>query len=159
MADIDLEQGQSLPGATKTKYKDMGDGTHAEVVAATSASEVDEDDWTAVIVSGDNAAITTCTKAGEGDTYHYVTAIEVVLRGASAGADINIILRDGPTATGTVKWRECIGSGSLRGAVSGISFKRPIKMSESTAATLDVEAGGAAGCVLIANMQGYTKPK
>lgn len=32
MADITLEQDQSLPGATRTLYKDMGDGTHALAV-------------------------------------------------------------------------------------------------------------------------------
>lgn len=33
MADYDLTQGESVPNAMVTKYKDMGDGTHAEVVA------------------------------------------------------------------------------------------------------------------------------
>ena len=33
MADIDLIQGQSVPPSTVTKLKDMGDGTHAEVVS------------------------------------------------------------------------------------------------------------------------------
>lgn len=32
MADITLEQGQSVPSTMQTRYKDMGDGTHAEVV-------------------------------------------------------------------------------------------------------------------------------
>jgi len=33
VADIDLIQGQSVPPSTVTKLKDMGDGTHAEVVS------------------------------------------------------------------------------------------------------------------------------
>lgn len=32
MADIILTQAQSLPATTRIRYKDMGDGTHAEVV-------------------------------------------------------------------------------------------------------------------------------
>jgi len=32
MADIDIKQTEQLPGSTQTKYKDMGDGTHAEVL-------------------------------------------------------------------------------------------------------------------------------
>jgi len=32
MADIDIKQTEQLPDSTKTKYKDMGDGTHAETL-------------------------------------------------------------------------------------------------------------------------------
>jgi hypothetical protein len=45
MADIDLQQGNSLPSATLTKYKDMGDGTHALTLAlGADAGEVDVSD-------------------------------------------------------------------------------------------------------------------
>lgn len=33
MADIVLAQGESVPGTMQTRYVDMGDGTHAQVVA------------------------------------------------------------------------------------------------------------------------------
>ena len=34
MADIDITQGESVPITMKTKYEDMGDGTHALVISA-----------------------------------------------------------------------------------------------------------------------------
>ena len=33
MADIDITQGESVPITMKTKYEDMGDGTHALVIS------------------------------------------------------------------------------------------------------------------------------
>ena len=38
MADYDLTQGESVPSTMKTKYEDMGDGTHALVVSAAGSS-------------------------------------------------------------------------------------------------------------------------
>lgn len=38
MADIVLNQQESLPSSTQTRYRDMGDGTHALVVAAEQGS-------------------------------------------------------------------------------------------------------------------------
>lgn len=33
MSDLYLEQNQNVPNTVKTRYRDMGDGTHAEVLA------------------------------------------------------------------------------------------------------------------------------
>jgi len=38
MADYDLTQGESVPNTMKTKYEDMGDGTHALVVSAAGSA-------------------------------------------------------------------------------------------------------------------------
>lgn len=43
MADIVLTQGQSVPSTMQTRYRDMGDGTHAQVVSfrvASGASDI-----------------------------------------------------------------------------------------------------------------------
>lgn len=61
MADYELKQNQSLPEDMKTRYKDMGDGTHAEVVAL-------EDDLTigveAIGAKTDAAASSTVAETG-----------------------------------------------------------------------------------------------
>jgi hypothetical protein len=45
MADIVLTQGQSLPAGMQTRYKDMGDGTHAQVVSTGAELTDDGEMW------------------------------------------------------------------------------------------------------------------
>jgi hypothetical protein len=105
-------------------------------------------------VTGDSAANTaqTITKAAEASNKHVVTAFEVVISGAAAGADISVALKDGDT----VKWQTYIGTSAVRGERVGIVFAHGIEMTTNTAANLVVGAGGAS-VVTSANMAGYTK--
>jgi hypothetical protein len=105
-------------------------------------------------VTGTSTANTeqTITKAAEAGKKHVVTAFEVVIRGAAAGTDISVALKDGTT----VKWQTYIGSGAVRGERVGIVFAHGIEMTTNTAANLYVGAGGAS-VITEANMAGYTK--
>lgn len=107
--------------------------------------------WTETQTSGDNAQ-QTVTRAAVLGQIHRITAIEVVIKGAAAGADIDIELRDGAT----VLWSEVIGDAALVGTRVGISFSHPVQCTANTAANLVVDAGGQAGCLTVASMSGYT---
>ena len=111
--------------------------------------------WT---VTGDSAANTalTTTKAAVAGKSHYITAIEVVISAANAGADIKVLLREDNAGGGAATlWKEIIGNGAGRGTRCGIVFNTPIKLTAAKTADLVVDAGGAA-VVTSCNMAGYT---
>jgi hypothetical protein len=96
------------------------------------------DTWTATGTSDANTA-KTITKAAAAGYKHVVTSFEVVIRGAAAGADISVALKDGST----VKWQTYLGVGAVRGERTGMVFAHGIEMSTNSAVTLVVGAGGA----------------
>lgn len=103
-------------------------------------------------VSSANAAQTLTVAAGGAGVRNYAKGLEVAIRGAAAGADINITLKDGAT----VLWREVIGNAAPRGERVGVMFPdRGLKGSANTAMTLEVEAGGAS-VVTVANLAYYS---
>jgi hypothetical protein len=93
----------------------------------------------------------TLTKAAISGRKHFVTALEVVISGGNAGADISVILQDGTTAL----WKTFIGSGATRGERVGLVFSQPLECGMGNAANLVVAAGGAS-VVTSANLAGYT---
>lgn len=105
-------------------------------------------------ITQDSAANTaqTLTMAAEAAKKHYITALEVVLSGAAAGADIAIVLKDGATA----KWKTIIGNAAAVGTRVTMAFPQPVELSENTAANLEV-GGGGASAITTANLSGYTK--
>jgi hypothetical protein len=109
------------------------------------------DTWTLTGTSDANTA-KTITKAGVAGYKHVVTAFEVVIRGAAAGADISVALKDGST----VKWQTYIGSGAVRGERVGVAFSHGIEMSANGTVTL-VVGGGGASVVTELNMAGRTE--
>lgn len=109
-------------------------------------------EWSATQTSTANLEQTLTKAAGTGTTKHVVTGFEVVIRGAAAGADISVALKDGST----IKWQDYFGSGAVRGERVGIVFAHGIEMTAATAANLYVGAGGAS-VITEANMVGYTK--
>jgi hypothetical protein len=109
-------------------------------------------EWSVTQTSTANTEQTLPKASGGGTTKHVVTGFEVVIRGAAAGADISVQLKDGST----VKWQTYLGSGALRGERVGIVFAHGIEMTAATAVTLVVGAGGAS-VISEANMAGYTK--
>ena len=107
--------------------------------------------WGATGSSTANAA-QTVTKAAPGYGRHYVQSFEVAITGASAGADITAILKDGTTAL----WTLVIGSGSPTGFTIEKDFgAAPLACSSLTAVNVAVIAGGAS-VVSVANVHGYT---
>ena len=126
----------------------LGAGT-AAIGSVTIGANISE--WS---VTGNSATNTakTITKAAEAGKKHVVTAFEVVISGAAAGADISIALKDDTT----VKWQTYIGSGAVRGERVGIVFAHGIEITENKNANLVVGAGGAS-VVTSLNMAGYTK--
>lgn len=100
--------------------------------------------------SGANAA-QTITKAAEAGKSHYITAIEVVLTGATSASAISVKLNDDATTI----WKSAIGLGSARGTRTGIALPFPIKITTGKKVDLVVDAGGAS-TVTYANMSGYT---
>jgi len=96
-------------------------------------------------------AVNTLTVVGVEGKSIYVEAIEVVTSGASAGSDINILLKDGATT----KWKTIIGSGASRGTRVGIVLPMPIKITAGANCVLAVDAGGAS-VVTTANLAYYT---
>ncbi len=118
---------------------------NAKVTLEKSISE-----WSEIGTSADNTAVT-INRAAEADKRHYITAFEVVIRGAAAGNDIKVELLDGAT----VMWTSYIGEDAPRGERIGIAFAHGLEMSVNTEVSLAVEAGGA-GVIAEVNMAGYT---
>ena len=112
--------------------------------------------WTEVGTSSANTAKTT-TRAAVLNQRHYITAIDVIVRGATAANDICIELRDGST----VEWNTYIGSGKVQGERYAMVWPATdevdgVQLSVNTAANLVVAAGGAS-VITEANISGYTK--
>jgi len=57
MADIDRAQGAPIPATMVTRYKDMGDGTHALQTASVSLGTLPGSDATQVITFEEQASI------------------------------------------------------------------------------------------------------
>lgn len=108
-------------------------------------------------VTADSVANTakTLTKAAVAGKSHYITAIEVVISAAAAGADINCVLKEDAAGTPASYWKEIIGNASPRGTRVGITFPLPIKLTAGKTADLVVDAGGAS-VITTLNMSGYT---
>jgi len=68
MADLVLTQGQSLPSGTQTRYKDMGDGTHAMVVSIGAELTSDGELWTTV-TERENDVFAVYSATFNSDTY------------------------------------------------------------------------------------------
>ncbi len=112
--------------------------------------------WTKVAISTANTAISLCTQAGVASRRHIITSWEVNIQAAAVGAaDVNVYVRDGATATGTVLFRSTIGALAVRGTTDSQRFTHGLECSVGNAATLDVDAAGASA-VAIANLAGYT---
>ncbi|SPF51245.1 hypothetical protein SBF1_50129 [Candidatus Desulfosporosinus infrequens] len=78
----------------------------------------------------------------------YVTAIEVVISGGSAGNDIKALIKDGSA----INWKEVIGSGASSGTRCGWESAIPVKMTAiGDSLTLVIDAGGT-GVVTTANI-------
>ena len=108
--------------------------------------------WTVTGVSSANTAQTVTTAAATREQ-HFVTSFLVVIKGADAGEDIDIELKDDTT----VIWRDVIGFGSGRGSRVGIVCEdKPFEITEGNAVNLVIGVGGA-GCVTVASMKGYTR--
>jgi hypothetical protein len=140
--------------AFQVKVYDNGGANCAEVDSSGSlqvkvAESIGE--WPVTGTSSVNTE-QTITKAAVVGSKHVVTSFEVVIRGAAAGADISVALKDGSD----VVWQTYIGSGAVRGERVGIVFAHGIELTAATAANLYVGAGGAS-VITEANMAGYTK--
>lgn len=107
--------------------------------------------WTAAGVSAANTD-QTVSKAAVAGVAHYITGVDVFIRGGSPTADMVIELRDGST----VKWSGVIGAGTASGSRCTLMINSPILMSVNTAANLYVPAGGA-GVISFATLIGYTR--
>jgi len=86
-------------------------GVGSAAVSATNPVPVVEAwSWS---ITGDSAANTaqTLTKAAVAGKTHYIFGLEVVIKGAAAGADIDIELKDDTTAI----YKTCIGMPLLSG--------------------------------------------
>jgi hypothetical protein len=140
-----IPAGTALIGKTGIDQTTLG--TTNGVSLVTDISE-----WSVTQASTANTEQTLTKAAGTGTTKHVITGFLVVLRGAAAGADISVALKDGST----IKWQDYFGSGAVRGERVGIVFAHGIEMTAATAANLYVGAGGAS-VVTEANMVGYTK--
>lgn len=108
------------------------------------------DGWTVSSDSGANSP-QTLTRTGFTSQAHYINTIEVAISGASAGADVFVILKEGAT----VRWKSVIGLGAARGERTGVAFANPIRFERGVDAVLEVAAGGA-GVVTHANLEGFT---
>lgn len=107
-------------------------------------------EWTVTGTSSANATVTV-SKAGVGGQKHVITGYLVVIRGAAAGADIGVALKDNTT----VKISDYIGNAAPRGTRVGITGLN-IEMTTNTQANLAVDAGGAS-VICEATFWGYTK--
>jgi len=110
-----------------------------------------ESTWTETDSSSANTA-QTITHAAEAGKRHYVTAYLVVLRGAAAGNDIRIEIRD---EDDNVLWDDYIGSGAPRGERVGMVFASPLEGPEGKAVKLVAAAGGTSA-ITTGNLAGYT---
>ena len=106
--------------------------------------------WTVTGTTGLNAA-GTVSKAGTTGNYHYVHSIEAIIKGAAAGSDFLVTLKDGTT----VMWQEAFGSAAPKGERVGIVFGVPIRFTVSNAVNLETEAGGT-GAAIVLNVAGFT---
>ena len=106
--------------------------------------------WSVTSDSTANAAVT-LSRAAETGKRHYITAFEAVLRGAAAGADTRVELRNGAT----VMWDTYIGNAAPRGERVGAVFTHPIELTANTAANLVVAAAGASALTTV-SMSGFT---
>lgn len=120
----------------------------------TGSYPADATPWTVTGDSTANAA-KTITKAAVASKSHYITAFEVVISAAAAGADITVLLQEDAAGTPVTYWKTIIGNASPRGERVGITFPLPIKLTANKTADLVVSAGGAS-CVTSLNLSGYT---
>ena len=105
--------------------------------------------WTETGSSSANSAVTV-THAAATSTQHFVSDVTVSFRGASAGNDIRVEIRDGST----VKWDTYIDA--VRGLVLQEHFSSPIEISTGAAVNVVVAAGGSS-VIATVNVGGYSK--
>ncbi len=121
---------------------------------AEQSYHADATPWTLTDVSSANTA-KTITKAAVAGKSHYITAIEVSIKGADAASDIDAVLTEDAAGTPIALWQEVIGTYAVAGSRCGIVFNKPIKLTANKSADLVVDAGGAS-VVTVLNMQGFT---
>lgn len=107
--------------------------------------------WSVEQASTANAAQTLARAAAPGRK-HTVQNVSVIITGAATGVTaVTFSLKDGTT----VLWTESFPASAAIGSrifLSGLN----IQGSANTAMNLVVDAGGNAGCITIANMNGFT---
>lgn len=164
--DVDVTVASSLPAGTNN----IGDVDIASALPA-GDNNIGNVDIASALPAGDNNIgnvdiastidLSTSTQTSSANTAQTITItagastprvymVEVAIKGAAAGNDINIYLKDGATT----KWHEVIGSGASQGERVGFVTMMPIKGTNSQNMTLEVDAGGAS-VVTVANI-GYT---
>ena len=84
MADYDLTQGESVPSTMKTKYEDMGDGTHAEVVSVGGAT-IDTITLPTVLYHGVVTVATATTRIALAATTSLVSGVYIRAAWANTG--------------------------------------------------------------------------
>lgn len=99
----------------------------------------------------------TITVAAAAGKSHYISSIDVVVTGAATGATpIGFKLSQDVGGTEVILHRASFVASAAIGSTISIQFPKPIKVAVGKTADLVMDAGGAASCVLIGNIVGYT---
>ena len=104
-------------------------------------------DWTQVHFPAANTQATTSKAAGAAGVRHVCTGITAVLAGnttAPAAAQVNVVLRDGASGAGTIKWQAVITLPAIAGAMNGIT-RSGLFIVGTAATAMTLEFSGAAG--------------
>lgn len=123
MADITIPRNANVEqavGATLLRLKDMGDGTHAEVVFNNAGGT----GWSyAAAATGIlNSTIAVTIKAAVAGQVASIKSLQVMAE--ALGAATELAIRDG--ANGTVLWRLKIGTGGLTAGLP-VVFGSPLR--------------------------------
>lgn len=105
------------------------------------------------VVTGDSSANTaqTITQAAQTGKTHYIFGFEVVIKGAAAGADIDVKLYDGTTLI----YHTVIGNAAAVGTNVGMYLSAPITLTTGNKCDLIIGAGGAS-VITCGNLVGRT---
>lgn len=98
--------------------------------------------------------------AGAAGVRHVATGVSIIVNaGASAPTATvwHIVLRDGATGAGTIKWQTDIGIQAVAGATNPltVSFPTGIEGTAATAMTLEAQGNGVANATVSLNLFGY----
>lgn len=123
-------------------------GLNVEII---DSIDIGSSDKLQVITGGANA-VTTLTFGAVANKSNYITGFDLFTEGAVTSSPILIELKDGATVIKSYK----IPVGSAIGTLISKEFTYALKGGVNSAITLNISAGGA-GCIVSANMAGYTK--
>lgn len=157
MADITGDIRTFDPTLASRRFRDMGDGTYAEVTTAYLLNDYPVGATPVAAASGNVAnAAAAATLAAVAAKFTYITGFEITGAGATAASVIAVTVTG--CAGGTLTFNMAIPAGAAVGvAPLNVQFSKPLKSSAvNTAIVVSAAAFGAGNTNAAAVAHGYT---